>query len=97
MYIRGEFKLKQNLSLFFHLLGALVSGVQSLSHGLYDHMQRHNNTKIDVDRFGFITDRKIAIRRNDPIPPDINAMLTELTISITYQSPGHVRLPAVDF
>ncbi len=31
----------------------------------------------DVDRFEFITDGKLAIRRNDPIPPDINAMPLE--------------------
>ena len=33
--------------------------------------------KFDVDRFEFITDGKLAIRRNDPIPPDINAMPLE--------------------
>ncbi len=33
--------------------------------------------EIDVDRFEFITDGKLAIQRNDPIPPDINAMPLE--------------------
>ncbi len=31
----------------------------------------------DLDRFEFITDGKLAIRRNDTIPPDINAMPLE--------------------
>ena len=32
---------------------------------------------IDVARCEFITDWKLAIQRNDPIPPDINAMPLE--------------------
>ncbi len=31
----------------------------------------------DLDRFEFITDGKQAIWRNNPIPPDINAMPLE--------------------
>ncbi len=37
---------------------------------------------IDVDRFEFITDGKLAIRRNDPIPPAAGS--TPLTLIATH-------------
>ncbi len=43
---------------------------------------------IDVDRYEFITDGKLAIRRNDPIPPDINAVPLEYCISMFIETHG---------
>ncbi len=60
------------------VLNSQENKVKSVRFYDYDHMQRHNNTNIfDVDRFEFITDGKLATWRNDPIPPDINAMPLE--------------------